>query len=265
MRTLKKQSIVALFLFWLLPSQTFADSNARKRTPDRVLVVFNADSPVSKAIADDYVSRREVRNVLPVKCRDSALSRDKETIAEADYKLRLEGPIRDYLAAHPKIDFIVLTKGIPIRMMRANNGGRPSVDSCLAALDYTKLPNARKINIRGSGATGWAYLNRYWKANAPFSHAKYGGYLVTRLDGYTEADAKALVQPGADRGTRFGGGWKNLARCSADLRTRRQGRSAAAPCGSGYRPGIALERIQCGHAKGPRYSGRAAAYRMKWT
>jgi len=26
-----------------------------------------------------------------------------------------------------------------------------------------------------------------------FSHAKFGGYLVTRLDGYTAADAKALV------------------------------------------------------------------------
>jgi uncharacterized protein (TIGR03790 family) len=27
----------------------------------------------------------------------------------------------------------------------------------------------------------------------PFSHAKFGGYLVTRLDGYTQADAEALV------------------------------------------------------------------------
>ena len=38
---------------------------------------------------------------------------------------------------------------------------------------------------------GWS--NRYWNAAGPFSHAKFGGYLVTRLDGYTEADAKALV------------------------------------------------------------------------
>jgi hypothetical protein len=27
----------------------------------------------------------------------------------------------------------------------------------------------------------------------PFSHAKFGGYLVTRLDGYTQADAEALT------------------------------------------------------------------------
>jgi uncharacterized protein (TIGR03790 family) len=36
-------------------------------------------------------------------------------------------------------------------------------------------------------------LNRYWNRDVPFSHATFGGYLVTRLDGYTEADAEALV------------------------------------------------------------------------
>ena len=72
--------------------------------------------------------------------------------------------------------------------------GRPSVDSTLAAMDYATLPGTLKIAITGSGATGFGYSNRYWNATElPFSHAKYGGYLVTRLDGYTEADAKALV------------------------------------------------------------------------
>jgi uncharacterized protein (TIGR03790 family) len=50
-----------------------------------------------------------------------------------------------------------------------------------------------KISIHGSGASGFGWLNHYWKANMPFSHAKFGGYLVTRLDGYTKADAEALV------------------------------------------------------------------------
>ena len=59
-------------------------------------------------------------------------------------------------------------------------------------MDYTNLP-AIKIHIAGSGAIGFAYSNRYWNATDPFSHAKFGGYLVTRLDGYSEADAKALT------------------------------------------------------------------------
>jgi uncharacterized protein (TIGR03790 family) len=71
--------------------------------------------------------------------------------------------------------------------------GHPSVDSTLAALDYANLPGTMKIDITGSGAIGCAYSNRYWNATKPFSHAKFGGYLVTRLDGYTEADAKSLV------------------------------------------------------------------------
>lgn len=100
----------------------------------------------------------------------------------------------------------MLTKGIPIRILGAGLGsndehtrepeatrGRPSVDSMLAALDYTALPGTRRLSINGSGAVGSGLINRYWNATEPFSHAKFGGYLVTRLDGYTEADAKALV------------------------------------------------------------------------
>ncbi len=122
----------------------------------------------------------------------------------AAYTQAIETPVRNYLATHPKIDFIVLTKGIPIRIVGAAVGshdehslepafGRPSVDSYLAAMDYASLPGARKIAISGSGAVGSAFVNRYWNASEPFSHAKFGGYLVTRLDGYTAADARALV------------------------------------------------------------------------
>ena len=71
--------------------------------------------------------------------------------------------------------------------------GHPSVDSYLSALDYTNISGALKIQLSGSGAIGCALSNRYWNAAEPFSHAKFGGYLVTRLDGYTEEDAKALT------------------------------------------------------------------------
>jgi uncharacterized protein (TIGR03790 family) len=72
--------------------------------------------------------------------------------------------------------------------------GNPSVDSFLAALDYESKPGLRRLTIAGSGAIGVAYANRYWNSREPFSHSKFGGYLVTRLDGYTESDAKSLVR-----------------------------------------------------------------------
>ena len=86
----------------------------------------------------------------------------------------------------------MLTKGIPIRVK--SSSAFPSVECSLAALDYTNLPGAVKISVNGDGAMGYAFSNRYWNATEPFSHSRFGGYLVTRLDGYTEADAKALVR-----------------------------------------------------------------------
>lgn len=171
-----------------------------KRSPDQVLVVVNTASPTSRAIAADYVRKRQIKNILPVKCGDSALNPENETLAAADYTALIEQPVRAYLASHPQIDFIVLTKGIPIRVKGGETGNTagggvasPSLDSCLAALDYASLPDAKKYHFMGQDATGYAWANRYWNASEPFSHAKFGGYLVSRLDGYTRGEAMALV------------------------------------------------------------------------
>ena len=173
---------------------------AAGRDVDRVVVVRNEKSPVSKAIADDYARRRGVYSIVTVSCQDSAADAHDETIGFAAYKREIEAPLRAFLADHPGIDFIVLTKGVPIRLADAPQGGAPgrlALDSYLAALDYEKLPGAIRVDITdpnyGRDFHGLAWANRYWNSDEPFSHAKFGGYLVTRLDGYTEADAKALT------------------------------------------------------------------------
>jgi uncharacterized protein (TIGR03790 family) len=173
------------------------------RSANEVLLVYNADSPISTSIANDYAERRHVTNIVVIRCIDSAVSRKNETIPLASYTKDVLAPIKAYLANHSGINFIVLTKGIPIRIDGGSTGSRdlnsreanlqPSLDSYLAALDYSHIADAKKISITGSGATGYAWLNRYWAAKVPFTHAVFGGYLVTRLDGYTEHDAKSLV------------------------------------------------------------------------
>ena len=166
---------------------------------DRVMVVRNEESPVSRAVAEDYVRRRGVANVLTVRCQNAAAGPENETISYAAYRQAIEQPLRAFLSSHPHIEFIVLTKGIPIRIAdapgRGLGGGRPSLDSYLAALDYEKTQGAISVEISDSGFTGTAWANRFWNSLEPFSHAKFGGYLVTRLDGYTEADAKAQSRP----------------------------------------------------------------------
>jgi uncharacterized protein (TIGR03790 family) len=197
---------VVLTLIGLLIPWGARAANPQKRTVDQVLLVLNANSAISKEIGCDYYQKRAVRNLLMIHCQDSAVSAGNETIQLTNYLQFIEIPIRNYLTTHTNIDFIVLTKGIPIRIKGSAMGscdehsseareirGHPSVDSTLAALDYDKLPGTMKIDITGSGAIGCAYSNRFWNAKEPFSHAKFGGYLVTRLDGYTVADATNLV------------------------------------------------------------------------
>lgn len=183
-------------------------SLAQNAEIDRVVLVRNGNSRISLAVADDYARRRGVRNVLTVMCQDSAGDAEFETIDFASFQGCLENPLRSFLRQHSGIDFIVLTKGIPIRLRGAGQGNGSewfSLDSHLAALDYEKVPDAVRVDIddpeyrarfiaeyhRTFRAQAWA--NRYWNSTEPFTHAKFGGYLVTRLDGYTESDAKALT------------------------------------------------------------------------
>src|ERR1035441_3961760 len=167
MKTSRKAAFLSLSLLLFLPWLACADNpgGLQRRSPDQVLVVYNADSPVSQAIANDYASKRKVRNLLPVHYQDSALSTRSETMTPAAYAQAIENPVRAYLAVHTNFEFIVLTKGIPIRVKSSK--AFPSVDSSLAALDYTNLPGAVKININGDGAMGYAFSNRYWKATEP--------------------------------------------------------------------------------------------------
>ena len=193
---------LSLLLGISLLAPACASASVPRHSPKEILLVYNANSPVSMAIAKDYAKKRKVTNVLVIHCLDSAASTDHETISFADYSKKIATPVRGYLAHHKGINFIVLTKGIPIRMdggatgskdLHGNGNLTPSVDSYLAAIDYPDIPGAVKISITGSGATGYVWLNRYWNATVPFTHAAFGGYLVTRLDGYTQADAMVLV------------------------------------------------------------------------
>ena len=218
-------SNLLLVIFWLpLAALAGNENTPQKRNPDQVLLVVNENSPVSKSIGDDYALKRQIRNRLSVRCQDSALNTGNETMTLTAYTESIETPILGFLSAHPNIDFIVLTKGIPIRITGAAMGscdensrepvsirGHPSVDSYLSAMGYTNISGAVRIHLSGSGGIGYAYSNRYWNATEPFSHAKFGGYLVTRLDGYSEADAKSLVE-------------RALAAEKAPLRFRGQGR-----------------------------------------
>ena len=163
---------------------------------DRVLVIENVDSPISKQITQHYMSKRGVKKSLQVHCPDSAAALANETMPYAQFKEAIEKPLKDYLAKDPQIDFIVLTKGVPIRLTGAPvglNNSQPSLDSYIAALNYFDRSSSLKVIIDEGGFKGNCFVNNFFNSNDRFSHAKHGGYLVTRLDGYTVEAALALV------------------------------------------------------------------------
>ncbi len=163
---------------------------------ERVLVLENLDSPVSMQIAKYYMEKRGLTKKFSIRCPDASLDAAKETLPYKQFQEAIEKPLKEYLQQDSKIDFIVLNKGIPIRLTDAPIGlslKQPSLDSYLAALDYFDRTDVLTVEIDDSGYRGRCFVNRYWNAKEPFQHAKFGGYLVARLDGYSLESAKGLV------------------------------------------------------------------------
>ncbi len=166
---------------------------------ERVVVVRNTSSAASRTIAEDYAQRRGAA-IVDVTCPDAARDAASESMPYADYLTSIATPLRVWLAAHQGVDYIVLTKGIPIRVQDAPRGvfhGLLALDSVLAALGYEEDAAAVTVDVTdpnfGPTYHGRPWANRFWNSGAPFRHATAGGYLVTRLDGYTVADAMALT------------------------------------------------------------------------
>lgn len=171
---------LCLILFSLQPT---ADSK-------RVLVVINQNDPNSSVIGSYYVKKRSIpkQNVVFVKVGSGP------NISTADYTSGIETPIKANLAKNKnKVDFIVLTKGVPFRL---DNDGGYSVDGHLATMAMKVAPISGDLPSRPSAEQGTQIrraINPYYNRREPFSHEKFGLYLVTRLEAYNADQAKALV------------------------------------------------------------------------
>ena len=147
--------------------------------------------PASLEVGNYYVQKRHIpaENLLRLRINPG------ESIERADYQRQIEGPIVNWLArnfAHDRILYIVLTKGIPLRIngTAGQDGTTASVDSELTLLyrqlTGTAAPPAGRVNNP-------YFLGDSTSRTKPFTHENYDIYLVTRLDGYTVADVRALI------------------------------------------------------------------------
>lgn len=170
----------------LLPSPAAAQ-DARN-----VLVVANRNSPASLEIADYYAQRRAVPASQVLRLAMPAT----DDIERSVFVNAVERPIVDWLRqnrAQDRILYIVLIKGVPLRVTgtAGASGTVASVDAELTLL-YRRMLNV-PIPLQNS------IKNPYFLGGAPlgtvkpFTHRDHDIYLVTRLDGFTTADVKGLV------------------------------------------------------------------------
>ena len=166
------------------------------QTSENVLLVVNESSPISMDIGAYYAQKRGIprENVIRVKTTtDDSISRE-------DFERQIDTPIAAWLTrnfAQDRILYIVLTKGVPLRVngTTGSDGTVASVDSELTVL-YRKLLQGQGLPPAGP------IKNPYFLNDAPvaqakkFSHADQDIYLVSRLDGYSAADVRGLIDRG---------------------------------------------------------------------
>jgi uncharacterized protein (TIGR03790 family) len=165
---------------------------AAAQTGENVLIVANSASTASVEIAEYYAAKRGVPKTQILRL-ELPLTED---IARNAYLGGIERPIAEWLTtqgAQDRILYLVLTKDVPLRISGTPGpeGSIASVDSELTLL-YRKLAGVQVLTA-GSSPNPY-FLDDGPVADAkPFTHERQDLFLVARLDGYTVADVKGLI------------------------------------------------------------------------
>ncbi len=165
------------------------------QTAENVLLVLNETSPVSMDVGAYYAQKRGIpeTNILRIR------TQDEDSISPADFQRQIHTPIASWLTrnfAQDRILYIVLTKGIPLRITGSsgNKGTASSVDSELTLL-YQRL-SGQNIGLEGPVKNPYFMGDNTIDIAAQFNHRDYDIYLVSRLDGYNAADIYKLIDNG---------------------------------------------------------------------
>jgi uncharacterized protein (TIGR03790 family) len=172
-----------------LNSARGATAQAPASTVDRVLLVVNDSSPLSRNIGEYYARRR----ALPFKNICHLKSTSQEEITRDEYDRQIARPIGDFLrkgGLQESIYYIVTTAGVPLKITGTSgmSGNYAAVDSELALL-YSDLATGKPHALDGGIPNPF-----YGKRDRAFSHPEFPIYLVTRLAAYDFDGVKALIE-----------------------------------------------------------------------
>ena len=167
-----------------------AATRAGTQPVDRVLLLVNDNSLLSRDIAEYYARRRGVppQNICRIKASTG------EEISGEDYDRQIARPLGAFLRKNglqESIYYIVTTAGVPLKISGAGEGASSSaaaVDSELALL-YSDLKTGKPHRDDGSIPNPF-----FGKRDRPFSHPEYPIYLVTRLAAYDFDGVKGMIE-----------------------------------------------------------------------
>lgn len=162
-----------------------------------VLVVVNDLSEESLEIGTHYARARNVPEVNVCHLATSTAF----SVSQSTYQNEIETPIEQCIAGSPhsdRIDYIVLTRGLPIRANFPDASAPPTKPVSLAALLQVMDTPLRGKDQEYGPPYGFAnHPNPYQNRREWFSHSKtfgtYNLYVVTMLSGYWSEEAIALV------------------------------------------------------------------------
>lgn len=153
-----------------------------------VLLIVNDNSIVSKQIGDYFRSQRNIPdiNICNITVAES------EAIDRAEFN-SLRSQVESYLGDNgltDKINYIITTKGVPLRITHGTANRRASVDSELCLIlslwnSYIDDPTNTRVQ------------HIYYLKDEEFSREQFNLYLVTRLTGYNFSDVKQLIDNAA--------------------------------------------------------------------
>jgi uncharacterized protein (TIGR03790 family) len=170
----------------------YLPTTARAQGPQNILLVVNESSPDSLTVGDYYAKARSVPAGQIVRLKAPV----EEAISREAYQTSIEAPIANWLSRsllQDQILFIVLTKGIPLRVdgTVGQAGTVASVDSELTLL-YRKLAGIQ-VPITGRIDNPYFLNDRPLSEARRFTRSVADIYLVTRLDGFTTDEVLKLI------------------------------------------------------------------------